>query len=850
MVAPTNHPYYDDYGQGLDVTHNVEAVPPGRHYETYSWRPWARAPAARSRRRGRPRSTRPSPRSGAQTVAPTGKGGKYVTLVRARCATHGSPRPSPAPRRRPRRSSRSRSSSTTLSSRRSRSPAKGKALGVPLADNQTAEVTAEVDAPPEEEGQEGQAEGLRGERLLRGVHHLIDQTDRPVYRRLSSHRQAARCIAPGPVLFTVRPVGYRPARERGRQPGHRRRVPAGHRLRPRPDHAGGRDAGARADRRPLWPVEPGRYRLVAARACPWASRAIIVRACSGSRTCISLGLAGPTHDERSWTFDLDPDGRDPVLGIERLQQAYFARYPAYEKGITVPAMVDVPTGQVVTNDFPWMTHDLLHEWREHHRPGAPDLWPEDLRDEMDEVMERVYTEVNNGVYRCGFASSQQAYDAAYDRLWESLDGLEERLTDRRYLMGEAITEADVRLFTTLVRFDAVYHGHFKCNRQKLTEMPVLWGYARDLFQTPGFGETVDFDQIKRHYYVRARRHQPDRDRARAVPDRRLARRRTVAADVEHWSPPSPWAAPRRMGTTTLTPPGGPRTGPAADGAGGHRHGARARADRRLGRGSLALLADAGHMATDTAAVVLALGASYVATRRRAALDVRPAPGRDPRRAGQRRGAARRLRLPGLRRHQPARAPEHVEPGRWSVRRGRAGGQRRLDGGADRSETGSLNMRGAINEVLADLLGSVLAVVAGVVIWSSGFTRADPIASLLIAVLILPRSLRLLGTRPSSCSRSRRRASTSRTCAPTCSAYPVSSRSTTCTPGRSPAACRPSRPTSPSPTPRWPSAVSAPSSTGSACAPPSTSTSATRRSRSSPREPSRARGPRRGATVAT
>jgi putative glutathione S-transferase len=120
---------------------------------------------------------------------------------------------------------------------------------------------------------------------------------------------------------------------------------------------------------------------------------------------------------------------------------------------------------------------------------------------MDEVMKRVYTEVNNGVYRCGFASSQEAYDAAYERLWSALDWLEERLTHRRFLMGEEITEADVRLFTTLVRFDAVYHSHFKCNRQKLTELPALWGYGRDLFQTAGFGDTVDFDQIKRHYYV-------------------------------------------------------------------------------------------------------------------------------------------------------------------------------------------------------------------------------------------------------------------------------------------------------------------------------------------------------------
>jgi putative glutathione S-transferase len=251
----------------------------------------------------------------------------------------------------------------------------------------------------------------------------------------------------------------------------------------------------------LWPVEPGRYRLVAAPACPWANRSLIVRRLLGLDDVISVGLPGPTHDERSWTFDQDPGGVDPVLGIERLQEAYLARFPDYPRGITVPAVVDVPSGRVVTNDFPWITHDLFTEWEQFHRPGAPDLWPADLRDEMEEVMERIFTEVNNGVYRCGFAGSQEAYDAAYDRLWATLDWLEERLTDRRYLMGERITEADVRLFTTLARFDAVYHGHFKCNRNKLTEMPALWGYARDLFQTPGFGETTDFDQIKRHYYV-------------------------------------------------------------------------------------------------------------------------------------------------------------------------------------------------------------------------------------------------------------------------------------------------------------------------------------------------------------
>ena len=250
----------------------------------------------------------------------------------------------------------------------------------------------------------------------------------------------------------------------------------------------------------VWPVEPGRYRLVAALACPWANRSIIVRNLLGLEDVISLGLASPVHDARSWTFELDPGGVDPVLGIERLQEAYFNREPGYPRGITVPAIVEIETVEVVTNDFPWITHDFFFEWRAHHRPDAPNLWPDDCRDEMEAVMKRVFTEVNNGVYRCGFAGSQEAYGAAYDRLFVALDWLEERLTDRRYLMGDTITEADVRLFTTLARFDAVYHGHFKCNRNKLIEMPALWGYARDLFQTPGFGETIDFEQIKQHYY--------------------------------------------------------------------------------------------------------------------------------------------------------------------------------------------------------------------------------------------------------------------------------------------------------------------------------------------------------------
>ncbi|MBF6471462.1 glutathione S-transferase C-terminal domain-containing protein [Nocardia gipuzkoensis] len=256
-----------------------------------------------------------------------------------------------------------------------------------------------------------------------------------------------------------------------------------------------------ADGRDGYPVEPGRYRLVAARACPWANRTLIVRRLLGLEPVLSLGLCGPTHDKLSWTFDLDPGGVDPVLGIPRLRDAYLARFPDYPRGITVPAVVDVPTGQVVTNDYAQITLDFSTEWTEHHRPGAPQLYPEPLRAEIDEVSLAVFRDVNNGVYRCGFAGAQDAYDAAYDRLFHRLDWLSERLAGQRYLVGDTITEADVRLFTTLVRFDAVYHGHFKCNRSKLAEMPVLWAYARDLYQTPGFGDTIDFEQIKTHYYV-------------------------------------------------------------------------------------------------------------------------------------------------------------------------------------------------------------------------------------------------------------------------------------------------------------------------------------------------------------
>ncbi|WP_051215043.1 glutathione S-transferase family protein [Granulicoccus phenolivorans] len=259
--------------------------------------------------------------------------------------------------------------------------------------------------------------------------------------------------------------------------------------------------GTDAQGRQLWPVQAGKYHLVAARACPWANRTLIHRRLLGLEDALSLGMPGPTHDARSWTFDLYPDGVDPVLGLHRLQEAYFNRFNDYPRGITVPAIVDIGTKAVVTNDYAQITLDFDTEWTALHRDGAPELYPDKHREEIDEVNKRVFTEVNNGVYRCGFAGSQEAYESAYERLFTALDWLEERLSDQRYLVGDTITEADIRLFTTLARFDPVYHGHFKCNRQKLSEFDALWAYARDLFQTPGFGDTIDFVQIKQHYYM-------------------------------------------------------------------------------------------------------------------------------------------------------------------------------------------------------------------------------------------------------------------------------------------------------------------------------------------------------------
>jgi len=251
------------------------------------------------------------------------------------------------------------------------------------------------------------------------------------------------------------------------------------------------------------PVEAGRYRLISSPVCPWAHRSLIVRRLLGLEQAISVGVTNPERTPDGWAFSDDPGGVDPVLGIRTLNEAYEAADPAYTGRATVPAVIDVSTGHVVNNDYHRLTNHFETAWAPLHRPGAPDLYPEHLRGTIDAVNELLFDEVNNAVYRCGFARSQQAYERAFGTVFDRLDDLELRLSGQRYLLGDRITDPDIRLFVTLVRFDVAYHGLFMVNRNRLVDFPALWGYARDLYQTPGFGDTTDFDGIKRGYYLGA-----------------------------------------------------------------------------------------------------------------------------------------------------------------------------------------------------------------------------------------------------------------------------------------------------------------------------------------------------------
>jgi glutathionyl-hydroquinone reductase len=240
--------------------------------------------------------------------------------------------------------------------------------------------------------------------------------------------------------------------------------------------------------------EPGRYHLYVSLACPWASRAVIVRQLMGLEEVLPMTVVDPLRDARGWTFD--PERPDPINGYAYLEEAYLATDPSFDERVTVPVLLDTEANRIVNNESADIVR-MLNAWA----PDRPDLYPPDLRTAIDEVNDRVYNAVNNGVYRTGFATTQAAYEEAFDELFAALDWLDDRLATRRYLLGDAITEADWRLFVTLVRFDAVYVGHFKCNLRRIADYAHLSGYLRDLYQEPGIADTVDFDHIKRHYYM-------------------------------------------------------------------------------------------------------------------------------------------------------------------------------------------------------------------------------------------------------------------------------------------------------------------------------------------------------------
>ena len=259
----------------------------------------------------------------------------------------------------------------------------------------------------------------------------------------------------------------------------------------------------RADGSTSFAPEPGRYHLYVSLACPWAHRTLIGRRLKGLEAAISVSVVHPLMAENGWVFgnpDDTPDVTgDVLLAKQYLHEVYTAADPHYTGRVTVPVLWDRERATIVNNESSEILRMLNSEFDE-FADAAVDLYPEALRAEIDAVNAFVYPNVNNGVYRCGFATTQAAYVEAFAELFAALDELDARLGERRYLVGDCITEADWRLFTTLVRFDAVYVGHFKCNLRRIADYPNLSGYLRELHQVPGVAETVSFEHIKRHYY--------------------------------------------------------------------------------------------------------------------------------------------------------------------------------------------------------------------------------------------------------------------------------------------------------------------------------------------------------------
>ncbi|HKU67341.1 MAG TPA: glutathione S-transferase family protein [Candidatus Baltobacteraceae bacterium] len=257
----------------------------------------------------------------------------------------------------------------------------------------------------------------------------------------------------------------------------------------------------RADGSGEFPVEANRYHLYVSLACPWASRTVIVRKLKRLEDAIGMTVVDPVRDERGWAFRDGPGySRDPLNGWAFLSEAYFATEPGYEGRVTVPVLWDKKTRTIVSNSDDDIMRMLETEFDNLGDGGALDFYPAQHRDQVEALNEWIYETLNNGVYEAGFATSQHAYERGAYRVFETLDNLEERLSTRRYLVAEWPVETDWRAFVTLIRFDAVYVGHFKCNLRRIVDYPNLWGYVRDLYQYRGVADTVDFDHIKRHYY--------------------------------------------------------------------------------------------------------------------------------------------------------------------------------------------------------------------------------------------------------------------------------------------------------------------------------------------------------------
>ena len=260
------------------------------------------------------------------------------------------------------------------------------------------------------------------------------------------------------------------------------------------------DGGAEPSGEGGFEAEPGRYHLYVSLACPWAHRTLIFRKLKGLEGMIGVSVVHWLMGEHGWTFEVAPEATgDALHGSRYLHEVYTRAVPRYSGRVTVPVLWDRKRGTIVNNESSEIIRMLNSAFdRLGAKPG--DYYPEKLRGEIDRINQRVYATVNNGVYRAGFATTQEAYDEAVAELFASLDGLEERLSRQRYLCGERVTEADWRLFTTLLRFDPVYHGHFKCNLRRLVDYPCLWSYTRELYQWPGVAETVSLLHIKSHYY--------------------------------------------------------------------------------------------------------------------------------------------------------------------------------------------------------------------------------------------------------------------------------------------------------------------------------------------------------------